>query len=335
MTGSPPKVFISYSHDTVEHQERVLGLADRLRADGIDAEIDQYNVSPPEGWPLWCERQIEAADFVLMVCTETYHHRVKGDEQPGQGRGVVWEAGIIRQILYDAGAVGDKFVPVLFSDGSPEQIPRPIKGSSWHIVDREDGYEDLYRRLTKQPRLLRPALGAIRPLPTRQRQWSDRSMEAASSSLDLREMTKVGGRMEPASGHQEVEMYEKTGQGQSGGVNISRTVGSVGGDIVGRDKIVGAPSPAALDGALRPLIKAIRAAPAEVRSEAEAKLTALRQEVTKGKDANDGVIAKLVDGLVGLVPTATSAVVSAFATPILGGIAGPVTSFVLDKLRSK
>jgi len=47
------------------------------------------------------------------------------------------------------------------------------------------------------------------------------------------------------------------------------------------------------------------------------------------------VIAKLVDGLVGLVPAATSAVVSAFATPILAGIAGPVTGFVLDKLRGK
>ena len=65
-----PKVFISYSHDTVAHQERVLDLADRLRADGIDAEIDQYNDSPPEGWPRWCERQIEAAGVVLMVCTE-------------------------------------------------------------------------------------------------------------------------------------------------------------------------------------------------------------------------------------------------------------------------
>jgi hypothetical protein len=38
----PPRVFISYSHDTFEHQERVLGLADRLRADRIDAEVDQY-----------------------------------------------------------------------------------------------------------------------------------------------------------------------------------------------------------------------------------------------------------------------------------------------------
>ena len=44
-------------------------------------------------------------------------------------------------------------------------------------------------------------------------------------------------------------MGEKTGEGQSGGVNIAGAVGSVGGDIVGRDKIVGVPSAAALDGA--------------------------------------------------------------------------------------
>jgi hypothetical protein len=80
-----PKVFISYSHDTARHQERVLDLADRLRADGIDAEIDQYNDAPPEGWPLWCERQIEIADFVLMVCTEAYHRRVRGEGAPGKG----------------------------------------------------------------------------------------------------------------------------------------------------------------------------------------------------------------------------------------------------------
>jgi hypothetical protein len=130
-------------------------------------------------------------------------------------------------------------------------------------------------------------------------------------------------------------MSEKSGQGQSGGVNIQGSVGSVGGDIVGRDKIVGAPSAAELDGALRPLIEAIGAAPAEKRTEAEAKLTALKQEAAKGENANDRTIADLVDGLVKLVPGAVSAVVSAFTTPILGGIVGPVTSFVLDKLRGK
>ena len=128
-------------------------------------------------------------------------------------------------------------------------------------------------------------------------------------------------------------MDEKTGEGPSGGVNISGTVGTVGGDIVGRDKIAGMPSPGALDDALRPLIEAIRAAPAEKRADAESKLAALKQEAAKGKSANDGAIAKLAEGLVGLVPGAASALVSAFATPILGGLVGPVTSFVLDKLR--
>ena len=130
-------------------------------------------------------------------------------------------------------------------------------------------------------------------------------------------------------------MDEQKDPGQSGGVTISGTVGSVVGDIVGRDKITGSVSRVELDSALRPLAEAIGAAPAVTRPEAEAKLEALKQEAAKGKKANDGVIAKLVDGLVGLVPGATSAIVSAFATPILGGIAGPVTGFVLDKLRGK
>jgi hypothetical protein len=130
-------------------------------------------------------------------------------------------------------------------------------------------------------------------------------------------------------------MGNETDHGQSGGVNISGSVGSVGGDIVGRDKITGAPSAAALDEVLRPLLEAIKTAPAEVRPGAEAKLVALKQEAAKGEKANDSTVAKLVDGLVGLVPGAVTAVVSAFGTPLLGGIAGPTTQFVLDKLQGK
>jgi hypothetical protein len=130
-------------------------------------------------------------------------------------------------------------------------------------------------------------------------------------------------------------MGEKADEGRSGGVSISGSVGSVGGDIVGRDKIVGATSAAQLDGALRALAEAIAAAPADKRVEAETKLAEFKEEAAKGKGANDSVMAKLLDGMVALVPSATSAIVSAFATPILGGIAGPVTGFVLDKLRGK
>ena len=37
----PPKVFISYSHDTLGHSERVLAFAWALRKDGIDASMLQ------------------------------------------------------------------------------------------------------------------------------------------------------------------------------------------------------------------------------------------------------------------------------------------------------
>jgi hypothetical protein len=130
-------------------------------------------------------------------------------------------------------------------------------------------------------------------------------------------------------------MGKKSGEGQSGGVSISGKIGKVSGDIVGSNKNVGVTSTVAIDGALRPVTDAIGAAPAEKRADAEAKLAGLKEEAAKGKEANDGVIARLLDGLVELVPGAASAVVSAFATPVLGGIAGPVTGFVLDKIRGR
>ena len=74
--AAPRRVFISYSHDSPEHQDRVLALADRLRVEGVNASIDQYVQSPPEGWADWCEMEIRKSDFVLMVCTETYLRRV-------------------------------------------------------------------------------------------------------------------------------------------------------------------------------------------------------------------------------------------------------------------
>ena len=36
-----PKVFISYAHDTEQFSDKVLSFANKLRAEGIDASIDQ------------------------------------------------------------------------------------------------------------------------------------------------------------------------------------------------------------------------------------------------------------------------------------------------------
>ncbi len=56
-------IFISYSHDSPAHQDRILALSKRPRAQGIDCRIDQYEQSPSEGWPTWCDKSIEHSTF--------------------------------------------------------------------------------------------------------------------------------------------------------------------------------------------------------------------------------------------------------------------------------
>ena len=62
-----PRVFLSYSHDSDEHADRVLALADALCDRGIDVILDRYvHPAPAEGWPRWMDRNLDQAQFVLM-----------------------------------------------------------------------------------------------------------------------------------------------------------------------------------------------------------------------------------------------------------------------------
>jgi len=139
----PPKVFISYTHDSPEHAGRVLALSDRLRQNSIDSHIDQYEVSPPEGWPRWMVNKVDWADFVLVVCTETYHQRFKGTAPAGQGKGVKWEGAILTQELYDTEAQNTKFIPVVLSSQDTGHIPVVLRGPTYYDVSTDNGYEKL------------------------------------------------------------------------------------------------------------------------------------------------------------------------------------------------
>jgi len=164
-----PKVFISYSHDSQEQTDRVLALSNQLRADGIDCHIDQYETPPLEGWPRWMVNQIEAADFVLVVCTDNYERRFSGKEAQGMGLGVKWEGAVITQRIYEYESHGAKFIPVLFSLEDSAYIPLVLRSTTWHRLDTREGYENLYRRITDQPHIIKPALGNINVLPSLER----------------------------------------------------------------------------------------------------------------------------------------------------------------------
>jgi hypothetical protein len=138
----------------------VLALSDRLRADGVDCILDQYIDSPPEGWPRWMDRQIQEADFVLMICTPTYYRRVMGKEEPGTGYGVMWESALILQYIYNQGTLNTQFIPILLEGANLADIPTPLQSATHYRLSTTNGYEELYRRLTHQPGTLKPILAS-------------------------------------------------------------------------------------------------------------------------------------------------------------------------------
>lgn len=144
------KVFISYSHDSDEHCERVLALSNQLIKDGLDCILDQYEMSPPEGWPMWMANQIRESDFVLIICTENYYRRTTNQEKPEKGLGVKYESVLTFKDIYDNDSKSTRFIPVLFRPGDAKYRPDPLKGATYYCIDSEDGYKNLYRSLTDQ-----------------------------------------------------------------------------------------------------------------------------------------------------------------------------------------
>jgi hypothetical protein len=162
-----PKVFISYSHDSPGHRQLVLALSERLRIDGVDSQLDQYIAgTPEEGWPRWMLNQLDWAEFVLVICTQTYYRRFRGIEQPDKGKGADWEGSIITLEIYESRSRTKKFVPILFDPQNEEFIPEPLSGHTKYLLHSETNYAKLYDFLTGQAGVVPAQLG---PLKTRTR----------------------------------------------------------------------------------------------------------------------------------------------------------------------
>jgi len=147
---------------------------------------------------------------------------------------------------------------------------------------------------------------------------------------------------------------------ETGGGAYVRGNVTAGGDFVGRDKTVhgdrittgdisgagvaigrGAHanvtqgiSPGDLEPLFGQLLAAVaQHAPADRQAAAAQQVQALKAEVAKGKQADDGRIARIVDGVANLVPKAVGAIVNTFSSPILADVIGPVTKYALERLR--
>lgn len=136
-----PKVFISYSWDDEDHKLWVKSLTDKLLSDGIDAYLDQYDLSLGDRLPQFMEQQITNADYVLIICTPMY--KEKADNRKG---GVGYEGHIISAELLSSHNER-KFIPVIRKGTRSTAIPTFLSeklGVDLSVQkNNDDNYKDL------------------------------------------------------------------------------------------------------------------------------------------------------------------------------------------------
>ncbi|MEH2064833.1 MAG: GUN4 domain-containing protein [Nostoc sp.] len=199
-TQTETKVFISYSWDSDDHKNNVLGLANTLRSKwGINAEIDRYvrakpPFTPAQGWDLWMSDRIEWAEFVLIIFTETYKRRFEGKEETGKGLGASWEGTIIRNDLYNAQLRDTKFIPVVFSQSDLDYVPLVLNSRDKYILTDEKSFTELWYRLKKQNSIIQPEIkkDVSPPLPSEPVLFSPhkppvKSLEQPTPEIEYRE----------------------------------------------------------------------------------------------------------------------------------------------------
>jgi hypothetical protein len=152
----PPKVFLSYSHDSEPHKQWVELLAKDLVAKGIDVILDQWGLRFGQDTVSFMTQGITESDRVLIVCTEKYVG--KADNRSG---GVAFEGLIITGEL-----VGNidthKFVP-LMRDNEKRSMPKYL-GARLYVDFCDNGkygqtLESLARDIHGQPAHVKPPIG--------------------------------------------------------------------------------------------------------------------------------------------------------------------------------
>ena len=168
-SGRPVRVFLSYAHDDADHEGRVREFWAFLRGCGVDARLD-LAVADRVDWAQWMTREVQDADRVLVIASPAYKRRAEGDAGPTEGRGVQWEARLIRDVVYaDQSAGLRRFLPVVLPGCSQADIPvwlSPASAAYYQVAEfTVAGAEELLRVLTGQPDVLEPPLGPVPVLP--------------------------------------------------------------------------------------------------------------------------------------------------------------------------
>ena len=151
-----PKIFISYSHDSIEHKKWIMDLAIRMRNNGIDAIIDQWELKPGDDLPHFMETHLANADKVIMICSEKYVEKANS----GTG-GVGYEKMIITSNLLK-NIDENKIIPIV-RQMSTKFLPTFLKSKLYIDFSKNSDYEfsfdELIRTIHNSPIYKKPEIG--------------------------------------------------------------------------------------------------------------------------------------------------------------------------------
>ena len=120
MQGSTkqPKVFISYSWTSPQHEKWVVDFAERLAGDGVVAVLDKWDLREGQDKHAFMEQAVHdpTIERVLVVCDRGY--QAKADNRQG---GVGTETQLISKEVYDNTAQ-EKFIPIV-GNSTPKDDP--------------------------------------------------------------------------------------------------------------------------------------------------------------------------------------------------------------------
>ena len=187
-----PKLFISYSWTSPDHEAWVLQLATDLRESGIDVILDKWDLKEGHDAHAFMEQMVTdpSINKVLLICDKGYVE--KANRRSG---GAGTEAQIISAEIY-AKRAQDKFVAVLTERDESGHPFLPAYYSSRIYIDLSDPskYSDNFDRLLRwahdRPLYQRPEIGK------RPEFLSDEAIALATSSRFRRAIDAVANHRE-------------------------------------------------------------------------------------------------------------------------------------------
>lgn len=210
-----PKVFISYAWENREHQNWVRRFAARLRRDGVDAVLDQWDLGFGDNRFLFMER-IASVDSIVIVCTPRYAEKSNARED-----GVGYESNIITSGIADK-AGRQKFIPVLRSGTWSTAIPVWLKYARGADLTGESYSDPEYRKLLRTLHRKNQTTPPLGPIPDF---GEDVSVDDAVEQPDGSAVTFQHFQLDEDLGLKERELLDAAAHDPSGQISHRRPIG--------------------------------------------------------------------------------------------------------------